>query len=162
MEKNIIPLHSPKRDVSLDELSALCQDDNWLENLIQNKESSHMINAPSRLKEETLDRLAAAESSPKKFIFNPRRQLFQYSLRVSAAAIGAIILLFSAPDPMYKSPFDREIPMAASFAPGFTYENPAGPEHRPSKRLKDGIHNFSNSVQEFSNDLFNREVSPYD
>lgn len=109
-----------EKKIAIEELYSLCQDDDWLADFIQDTENCRMVKAPSHMKEETLVRLShipspmprqnmllpAAESgrncrglpgSAKKKNTSKRMELFIYSLRVSVAAMGAIIVLFLTP-----------------------------------------------------------------
>lgn len=139
-----------KKQIALEELYSLCQDDTWLMDFIQDTEEHRMVKAPSHMKEETLIRLsptpspqphqtmlfpaarpcknsAAVPDIPEKKPMSKRMELFLYSLRVSVAAMGAIIVLFLAP---------------------------------PSLKLLRTT--FSDSVIEFSNVFYQREVVPND
>lgn len=126
-----------ERITTLDELNSLCQNENWFAEFIQDTENYRMVKAPSHMKEELLERLSHPPSSllrtealslpvPEKPL-SKRMELFIYSLRVSVAAMGAIIVLLLTP---------------------------------PSLEL---LHtSFSQSVMEFSNVFYHREVSPND
>lgn len=141
--QNLLP-DSGNTSVSLEDLSALCQDNDWMDRFILDTQEHHLLHAPSRMMQETLDRCSAPSSRANersrrewsgKKPFSKQMQLFIYSLRVSAAAAGAIILLFATP--------------------------PAG--HSVYLETKASrLQNFSNSIYEFSNDLFQREVTPND
>lgn len=144
MTNQNLPLDSGNPFVSLEELSALCQDDDWMDQFILDTQNHHLLHAPSRMTQETLERCSSPSSRThehsrqewsEKKPFSKQMQLFIYSLRVSAAAAGAIILLFATP--------------------------PAGHSVYPKTKAS-RLQNFSNSIYEFSNDLFQREVTPND
>lgn len=106
MTNQNLPHDFGNTSVSLEELSALCQDDNWMNRFILDTQNHHLLHAPSRMMQETLERCSAPSSPANersrrewsgKKPFSKQMQLFIYSLRVSAAAAGAIILLFATP-----------------------------------------------------------------
>lgn len=45
-----------RKDISLEELSLLCQDDAWMERFIQDTQENHMHKAPFHMKEEVQNR----------------------------------------------------------------------------------------------------------
>lgn len=103
-EQNI--QQAAEKFIALEELSSLCRDDGWLMGFIQDTENERMVKAPSHMKEELLDRLSHPPSSlacerrislPSAKPLSRRMELFLYSLRVSAAAMGAIIVLLLTP-----------------------------------------------------------------
>lgn len=138
MNKQAPPLtDQTEKMTTLDELHSLCQNETWFAEFIQDTENYRMVKAPSHMKEELLERLSHPPSSllPTEALSLPvpekplskRMELFIYSLRVSVAAMGAIIVLLLTP---------------------------------PSLEL---LHtSFSQSVMEFSNVFYHREVSPND
>ena len=118
-EKNI-PHQTIEKFIALENLYSLCLDDSWLMDFIQDTEDHRMVKAPAHMKEETLKQISSPLSSPGERRISPsaitmlkdngiscRRiknkplskhmELFLYSLRVSAATMGAIIVLFLAP-----------------------------------------------------------------
>ena len=120
MTEPTIQQHTIEQFTSLEELYSLCQDDNWLMGFIQDTENHRMVKVPVHMKEETLKQISSPLSSPGERRISPsaitmlkdngiscRRiknkplskhmELFLYSLRVSAATMGAIIVLFLAP-----------------------------------------------------------------
>lgn len=144
MTNQNLPLDPGNTFVSLEELSALCQDNDWMDRFILDTQEHYLLHAPSHMMQETLEQCSAASSRavsrsrrelPEKTPFSKQMQLLIYSLRVSAAAVGAIILLFTTP------PAGHSIYLKAKIS---------------------GLQNFSNSIYEFSNDLFQREVIPND
>ncbi len=87
--------------ISLEDLSLLCQDDDWMEQFIADTQENHMKNAPFHMKEEVLERQRQIDAPSKIPFPSPKIQLLRYSLQVSAAAVGAIILLFTWPEGGY-------------------------------------------------------------
>lgn len=134
-----------KPTVELEKLAGLLQDEDWFAGFIQNTEENWMIQAPSHMKQETLSQLYLLPETVKetKRIPAPKRthsknmQLFFYSIRVTGAVAGAILFLFIAPPAL--SPFGVRL-----------------------KEQQAGMQRFSDSIQNFSNDFFFREVSPND
>lgn len=106
MNEQTLP-QTEKKVIPLEEVYSLCQDDQWLMNFIQDTENCRMVKAPSHMKEEMLERISYSPSlsSAGRSLSPPaagkplskRMELFLYSLRVSAAAMGAIIILFLTP-----------------------------------------------------------------
>ena len=131
--------------VELEKFTILSQDEDWLAGFIQDTEENWMIQAPSHMKQETLSQLSLLPETikeTKKFpaprkAFSKNIQLFFYSIRVPGAVAGAILFLFIAPPSL--SPFGVHL-----------------------KEQQAGMQRFSDSIQNFSNDFFFREVSPND
>ncbi|MDO5549921.1 MAG: hypothetical protein Q4F76_02010 [Lachnospiraceae bacterium] len=132
---------------NLQEFSFLCQDDHWLSDFIQDTENHQMLTAPSRLMPDTLAKL-------QKIQLSKRIQLITYSLRVSLAAAGAILILFTTPILLEHSPFGMN-------AMGQTagWERTAIHQYQPkaaqaARQLKSRLYDFSDSIYQFSNELF--------
>lgn len=120
MTESTIQQQTIEQVTALEELYSLCQDDSWLMNFIQDTENHRMVKAPAHMKEETLKQISSPLSSPGERRISPpaftvrkdnaiscgrtknkplsrHMELFLYSLRVSVAAMGAIIVLFLTP-----------------------------------------------------------------
>lgn len=138
----------------LQELSLLCQDDGWLLALIQDTEDHHMLTAPSHLETDTIERLEKLQ--------RPKRiQLITYSMRVSLAAAGAILILFTAPLLLERSAF----PTAYRKPPAAEMEWQRNSVRKPdigrqlhgaeaANRLNFRLYQLSDSIYNFSNELF--------
>lgn len=98
---NIQPLQS----TSLKELTFLCQDDDWFMNFIQDTEANQMIPAPPQMEISLMEKAEKQQHSS-------RFQLIQYSIKVSLAAAGAIVMLFT-------TPFFPKQPLFKTTPPGF-------------------------------------------
>lgn len=133
---------------NLQEFSLLCQDDQWLSDFIQDTEEHQMLTAPSRLMPDTLTKL-------QKIQLSKRIQLITYSLRVSLAATGAILILFTTPILLERSPFGMD-------AMGQTeagWERTPIHQYQPktaqaARQLKSILYDVSDSIYQFSNELF--------
>lgn len=135
---------------NLQEFSLLCQDDHWLSDFIQDTEEHQMLTAPSRLMPDTLTKL-------QKIQLSKRIQLITYSLRVSLAAAGAILILFTTPVLLEHSPFGMDAMGQTAAAAG--WEGTPIHQYQPktaeaARRLRSRIYDFSDSIYEFSNELF--------
>lgn len=134
-----------KPTAELEMFTVLSQDEDWLAGFIQNTEENWMLQAPSHMKQEVLSQLSLLPKTVKETKKDPvpqkthskNMQLFFYSIRVTGAVAGAILFLFTAPPAL--SPFGVRL-----------------------KEQQAGMQRFSDSIQNFSNDFFFREVSPND
>ncbi|MDO5418070.1 MAG: hypothetical protein Q4F29_12780 [Lachnospiraceae bacterium] len=174
------PVSDPSgpNEISIDELASLCQQDDWLEQFIRDTEQNHLLSAPAHMQEETLERLEHRSalldiqtlrrpSIPSGKESSKRMQLFRYSLRVSFAAAGAILFLFVTPT-LFDSPgavaYGRPLTEDASRWPSVhrVYESlPSADDFiqndRPFRNtLRDTLQSVSDSIYDFSNELFNR------
>lgn len=151
-----------RKDISLEELSLLCQDDAWMERFIQDTQENHMHKAPFHMKEEVQNRRQQQTFASGIHFLSPRMQLLRYSLQVSAVAAGAIILLFTWPPAVGTSgasgrPYSICTQQQAGTARPSPYK-----EERPNLEQKRKIFDFSDSINPFSIEFFNREVTPND
>lgn len=136
---------------NFDGLALSCQDDDWLRAFIQDMEQNHLMTAPTRIQAETLEKA-------QKRLRSRRIQLMIYSMRVSLAAAGAIVILFTMPFFLEQS-WSKNTPPSQgyfTFGPPFSGKlNPFLPlEESPQKSI--GIRSISESLSDLSNELFGR------
>lgn len=138
MNKPKLPLaDQSEQRITLDELHSLCQDDRWLMNFIQDTENCRMVKAPSHMKEELLERLSHPPSS--------LLCTEALSLPLPEKPLSKRMELFI---------YSFRVSVAAMGAIIVLLLTP------PSLEL---LHtSFSQSVIEFSNVFYHREVSPND
>lgn len=117
---------------NLPDFALLCQDEDWLSAFIQDTEEHHMMTAPSRLKADTL---VKTEKLP----LSKGIQFITYSLRVSLAAAGAILILFTTPVILEHS-------AAGVYSSAVTAE--------AAYQLNSRLYRLSNSIYHLSNELF--------
>lgn len=149
-KENHQPAQIPSNTTTLNQLAFLCQDDHWLMELIRDTETNQMITAPAYVEAAVLSKTGQPARCKK-------LKLICYSLKVSLAAAGTILLLFS-------TPFFLEQPIWKNTPPGsentaFLNPSPFNPvfgfSHPPNagQKLRDGLWQISDSISDLSNEL---------
>ncbi len=150
LQKELRPVHAAKPD-DLDRLALSCQDDDWLFALIQDTEQHHLLTAPARIRTKTLE-------MSQRQLRSKRIQLMIYSMRVSLAAAGAIVVLFTMPLFIEQSWSKTTPPSPGNFTSGSPFKEPSyflSPREGSQKTFI-GIQSISESISELSNELFGR------
>lgn len=134
--------------ISTDRLAVYCSDDRWLEEFVRDTEENHLVKAPAHLEKDIRAKIAGITLSR-------RIQLVFYSMKVSAAAVGAILILFMAP-PLFEHPMLQNTPpgQMETETPSLSDGNPTFfPPLDTGQKLKSRLWEISDSIYEFSSDL---------
>ena len=134
------------QSTSLQELAFLCQNDDWFMNFIQDTEANQMLSAPPQMDTALLVKAEKQQRSG-------RIQLICYSMRVSLAATGAILMLFIAPVFLKQPLFKTTPPAPEKSAPHADQYFGTSPRKDMERKLKTGLWKLSDSIYDFSNEL---------
>lgn len=136
----------PLQSTSLKELTFLCQDDDWFMNFIQDTEANQMIPAPPQMEISLMEKAEKQQHSS-------RFQLIQYSIKVSLAAAGAIVMLFTTPFFPKQPLFQTTPPDSAKSAFPASQDFVTFPHRDMEQQLKTRFWQLSDSIYDFSSEL---------